>query len=109
MYAFKNVAASQTDSVIVAAATGYRIRVLAYILLAGATATDVTFNTKPSGAGTAISMLHSCGVNSGVVVPREDNEGWFQTNESEGLSVTTGAGSTVGIQVVYALIKGFST
>jgi hypothetical protein len=102
-HTFKNVAASQTDSSIVAASPGYRILVLSYQLMAGGTATDVTFNSKPAGAGTAISMLHACGANSGIASGFA-SYGFFKSNKSEGLTVTTGAGSTVGIQVQYALI-----
>lgn len=109
MFAFANIAASQTDASVIAAVAGHRIRVLAYILQAGSTATNLTFNTKPAGAGSAISMLHANSGNGGLVVPRNGNEGWFQTNEGDGLTVTTGAGSTTGIQIVYALVKGAST
>lgn len=97
-----NVAASQTDSSIVAAVANKRIRVLAYVIMAGGTATDVTFNTKPGGAGTAISMLHACGINGGICSNYNEG-GWFETATGEGLSLTTSAGSTVGIQVTYAL------
>lgn len=101
--AFANIAASTTDGAVVAAVSGYRIRVLDYLLMAGGTATNATFNTKPGGAGTAISMLHACAANGGVCTG-EESGGWFQTSLSEGLSLTTGAGSTVGVQVVYVLL-----
>ena len=98
--AFANVAASQTDSSIVAAVTGKKIRVLAFYAVAGGTATNLTFNTKPGGAGSAISPAFANGVNGGEVLgPNE--YGWFETNSGEGLTVTTGAGSTTGIGVVY--------
>jgi hypothetical protein len=102
-HTFKNVAASQTDSSLVTASAGYRVLVLSYQLMAGGTATDVTFNSKGSGAGTAISMLHACGSNSGIASGFA-SYGFFKSNKSEALTVTTGAGSTVGIQVQYALI-----
>jgi hypothetical protein len=98
--AFANVSASQTDSEIVAAVTGRRIRVLAVVLLCGATATTITFNSKGSGAGTAITFQFQNAANSGAVLG--DNEkGWFETSLSEALTVTTGTGSTTGVQVVY--------
>lgn len=99
-HAFANVAASQTDSSIVAAVAGKVIRVLAVVAVAGGTATNLTFNTKPSGAGTAISPLFANGINGGEVLPFNPS-GWFQTNSGEGLTVTTGAGSTTGILVTY--------
>lgn len=98
--AFANVAASQTDSSIVAAVSGKVIRVLAMVAVAGGTATNLTFNTKPAGAGTAISPLFANGINGGEVLPFNPS-GWFETNSGEGLTVTTGAGSTTGILVVY--------
>lgn len=100
-YALANVAASQTDSSVVAAVTGKRIRVIAVCAVQGATASaGITFNTKPAGAGSAISALFAAGANNGFALGFNP-AGWFQTNAGEGLSVTTGAGATVGIQVVY--------
>lgn len=99
-YAAANVAASQTDSSIVAAVAAKRIRVLGYALSGGAQATSVTFNSKGAGAGTAVSMTHQMGAN-GVFAPGEAAHGHFQTASGEGLTVTTGAGSTTGIQVSY--------
>lgn len=98
--AIANVAASQTDSEIVAAVTGAIIRVLSVAMVCGATATNVTFNTKPSGSGTAISPLFANGANGGAILG-ENLLGWFQTNRGEGLTVTTAAGSTTGILVIY--------
>lgn len=95
--AFANVAASQTDAAVVAAVGGKKIRVLGLALVCGG---PVTFNTKPGGAGTAISATFSPSV-SGVIVLPETPAGWFETAAGEGLSVTTGAGSTVPIQVIY--------
>lgn len=100
-YAKANVAQSQTDASIVAAVTGKRILVVEFRLHAGDTATDVTFNTKPSGSGTAISEKFACAANGG----RADGFsscGHFITGSGEGLTVTTGIGDTTGIGVVYA-------
>lgn len=99
-FAFANVAASQTDSAIVAAVTSKKIRVLAMYAVAGGTATSLTFNSKPGGAGTAKSAAFANGANGGEILPFSP-VGWFETASGEGLSVTTGAGSTTGIGVVY--------
>ena len=40
------------------------------------------------------------GANGGAVLPYNE-QGWFNTNQGEGLTVTTGSGSTVGVQVCY--------
>lgn len=101
-----NIAASTTDGSVISAVTGKQIAAKGFIVMAGGTATDVTFNTKPSGAGTAISCLFACGANGGVAGPMCQPSGgfWFITNRSEGLTVTTGTGSTVGVIVTYELI-----
>ena len=99
-YAFSNVAASSTDSSIVASVSTKKIKVLEFRIHAGATATNITFNSKGGGAGTAITELFACAANGG----RADglnSFGHFQTNTSEALTVTTGAGSTIGVGVVY--------
>ena len=98
--AFANVAASQTDSSIVTAVAGKKIMVMSFRLHAGGTATNVTFNSKPAGSGTAISELFACAANGGRA------EGWhehghFLTSAGEGLTVTTGTGATTGIGVTY--------
>jgi hypothetical protein len=102
--AFANVAASQTDNALVAAVSGRAIRVKSLVILAGATATDVTFNSKHgSDAGVAVSPLFAAGVRTPVVLQHEPL-GWFQTKAGEALTVTTGAGSAVGIDVVFDLL-----
>lgn len=100
--AFANIAASQTDSSIVAARTNMKVRVLALHMSAGGTATNVTFNTKPTGAGTAISPLFALPINGERTLPHSSyNRAWLETGKGEGLTVTTGAGATTGILVVY--------
>lgn len=99
-FAKANVAAATTDGNIVTAVGGKKIRVLVFRLHAGGTATTVTFNSKPAGAGTAVSETFALGINgshhgSYCVV------GHFETTTGEGLTVTTGAGATTGIGVVY--------
>lgn len=99
-FAKANIAASTTDGAIVTAVGGKKIRPLEYRLHAGATATNCTFTSKPGGAGSAISELFALGANSG----RADGfnpVGHFETATGEGLSMTTGAGSTTGVGVVY--------
>lgn len=99
-FAKANITASSTDSNIVTAVGGKIIRVLSFRIHTAGTATNVTFNSKPAGAGTAISELFACGANGG----RSEGFnpiGHFQTTSGEGLTVTTGAGSTTGIGVTY--------
>jgi hypothetical protein len=101
---FANIAASTTDGALVTAVTGKKIRVLGYTLHAGDTAgSEVTLNTKPVGAGTAITSLKNLSANQQMVYPQNE-DGWFETTTGQGLTVTTGAGSTTGIDLVYVEI-----
>jgi hypothetical protein len=100
---FANVSASSTDSNIVTAVGGKKVRVVAFAAVCGGTATTLTFNSKPAGVGTAITMQFQNAANGGEVL-NFNPVGWFDTNTGEGLTVTTGAGSTTGVQVVYTLI-----
>jgi hypothetical protein len=100
---FANIATATTDGQVVAAVSNRRIRVLALAMVCGGTATTATFNTKGSGAGTAISPLFANSANGGAVLPLNDR-GWFTTNVGEALTITTGAGSATGILVTYQVI-----
>ena len=98
-FAFATVTASATDTSIVAAVAGRRIRVLDVKLTTTVAATGITFNTKPSGAGTAITPAFTVAVD--VVAFGFNQLGHFQTSVGEGLSVTTGAGNSIGVQITY--------
>jgi len=101
---FKNVAHNQTDYVLVAAVAGKKIRVTHFLMIAGAADTDITFNSKGSGAGTAISPLFPCAERSGAVGPYAPR-GWFETNDGEALTCTTSnSGVNTGILLGYELI-----
>jgi hypothetical protein len=101
--AFANISASTTDGAIVTGVVGRKIRVVAAIWVSAATATNVTFNSKPAGAGSAITCLFADGANGGVV-GNFNPKGWFDTNVGEGLTATTGSGSTTGFLVNYILV-----
>lgn len=103
--AFDTVAASATDSVLVAARTGKKIRVLGAVINHASTASDVTFNSKGSGAGTAISPPLGTVTDGGFVIPIEP-KGWFETNEGEALTVTTGVGSNTSLIVAFEAVSG---
>ena len=102
--AFANVSASTTDSVLVSADTLSRaIKVVSVAFVAGATATNATFNTMGSGAGTAILCLFANGANGGAVLNRNE-DGWFCTISGQALTLTTGSGSATGVLVNYILV-----
>ena len=94
------IASATTDGAVVAAVASKKIRVLGFILSPAATATACTFTTKPGGAGTAISAVMTVVANT-LSSPGYNPLGWFETSAGEGLSLTTGTGSTVGVQVTY--------
>ena len=102
--AFANVNASTTDASLVAAVAGSEINVLSVVAVAGGTATNLTFNSKPAGSGTAITCVFANGANGGVALAHNPN-GWFTTNKGEGLSCTTGSGSATGILITYEVIS----
>lgn len=103
--AFVNAAAGATTAVVAAVALK-KIAVLGYRLNAGADATTLTFVSDPtSGDNTAIDFLHSCAANA--LMGHNINpsaEPLFITKPGEGLSVTLGAGSAIGVAVIYIVI-----
>lgn len=101
-FGFANPAAAQTDSVLVAANPNTRIRVIGFLCTPGATPpSTVVFNSKGSGAGTAISASIPLTANQPVGISVAEC-GICQTNKGEALTVTTGAGTLgTGITFVY--------
>jgi hypothetical protein len=70
----------------------------------GATATTLVFNSKGSGAGTAISSTFTLGINNTYIWPH-NTHGWFQTSPNQTITCTTGTGSTVNILISYVTIS----
>lgn len=100
-YAFANIATNITDGAVVAAVASKRIVVTSMSVSCGATATNITFNSKPAGAGTAITGLYSNGALGGFVLSG-NKDGYFRTAVGEGLSATTSAaGASHGITLTY--------
>ena len=110
---FKNVVAPTTDSNLVSAITNRVIRVFGLALDCGATPTLVTFNSKGASSGVAISASFNLGAYGTLVLPQPANIStrtvWFQTASSESFTVTTGAGSTVGVQLIYDVYAPLET
>lgn len=100
--AFVNAIGAATDTSIVPAVPGNRIRVVGGYVSAGAAAATVQFNSKGSGAGTAIAGLINLSINGTVDLGDDAQD--FQTNVGEGLTVTTvGAGPTA-VNVSFMLV-----
>jgi len=92
-----SVAASQTDSTLIAAVAAKKIRVVAALCFTNSTALDVTLQ---SGDTTDISSLLPLGVSGAFVLPYAEG-GWFETASAEALKVTTGAGGTFYYNILY--------
>jgi hypothetical protein len=100
--AFVNGIGAATDTAVVTAVPGNRIRVIGGYVSAGAASSTVQFNTKPVGVGSAIAGLINLPINGTVVIGEDAND--FQSNVGEGLTVTTvGAGPT-SVNVSYLLV-----
>lgn len=97
---FANVNSGTTDANVVTAVPLKSIVVVGGFLVSGGTATNVTFNSKGSGAGNAITCLIANGANGGAVFPYNE-QGWFRTVAGESLTITTGSGSATGVQINY--------
>ena len=100
LYAKASIAAATTDGALIAAVAGKKIRVVSLVISPGTTATVSTFNSKPAGAGVAISAPIYPAANQVVPLPFNP-AGWFETASGEGLTVTTSAGATTGYQITY--------
>ncbi|HPU34682.1 MAG TPA: hypothetical protein PK184_18460 [Phycisphaerae bacterium] len=98
--ALDNVNPNQTAKTLIAAVPGKKIRVLALAMNCDDAPTSSVFLTKPAGAGTPISCRFVNAANGGAVL-NFNPAGWFETGPGEALTVTTGAGSNTGYQIVY--------
>lgn len=99
--AFGSIAVG-TDTSVIAAVASKKLRVLAVVLTAAGPAT-IVFNTKPGGAGTAISATFNLATGTGantLILPPEVC-GWFETFSGEGLSATV-VTNAVNVHILYA-------
>lgn len=105
--AFANIAAASTDAAFIPAEAGKRITILSILAhAAGSVETNVTLNSKGPDAGTAITSTKQISGNGGWSQSRAcDTDYLFQTKPGQALTVTTGAGSTVGIDVLYCYLE----
>ncbi len=111
-YAIADIAPSQTDSSLVTKKVGFVNRVIGGFVVAAGTATTIVLNSKGTGSGTAITSTLFCGANGGICWPIAANErigdppfGYFESIRGEGITATTGSGTTVGVTLVYIQIS----
>lgn len=96
----EDIAASQTDAELAPApGAGKKIIVTAVAFVCGDTATTAVLNS----ASDAISQIFQNGANGGAVIGYHP-KGWYACAENEPLTVTTGAGSTTGINGTYMIV-----
>ncbi len=102
-YSQATVTSASTDTALTTAVTAKKLRVLSMTAACNGTATLVQVNSKGTGAGTIVWGTAGLAVNSNVVLPF-NKHGWFQSGSGEGLTVTTGSGGVVGVNVSYIAV-----
>ena len=90
------VTAASTDSSLIAAVGGKKLRILSLAVQCGATATDITFESSTTTRKHKIPA----GANGGQILPFSP-VGYFETATGESLTVTTSSGSSTEITGVY--------
>lgn len=100
-YAVQGIAAGATDTNIVTAVTDKSIRVVQFILATTAAgAGDVTFRSKPSGAGANISVgLYLAG--SAIFIAPPNKYGYFKTAVGAALTGSNGGANSIGVVIGY--------
>lgn len=95
------VALAASGQVVAAQGAGNKIRVLAFIVSALATT-----NVKFQSAATDISLTMYLAATAGVVASGYSGaQGWFETAANEALNLNMSAATSVGVQVIYAVVK----
>jgi len=84
---------------VVAAQAGFKIRVYA-LSVSALLATAVKLQSN----STDVSFVMSLASTGGFVLPQA-NAGWFETAVGEALNLNMTVATTVGVQVIYALVR----
>lgn len=90
------VAASTTDSSLIALVTSKKLRIVSLAAQCGSSATTMTFES----GGSTRKHIVPAGANGGQVLPYNP-VGWFETVAGESLTVTTSSGSSCEITGTY--------
>ena len=89
---FKVIDCASTDNTIIAAVTGKKLRVLAYVLVVTGAATA---RFESATAGTALTGQMSLAANGGIAAPFNP-AGWFETVAGELLNLELSANGADG-------------
>jgi hypothetical protein len=99
--AFVSGIGAATDTAVVAAVPGRKIRVMGGYVSAGAAASTITFTSKPAGSGVACAGVINLPINGSLSL----DSVVVQTNLGEGLSVTTAQAGPASVHVAYELVS----
>lgn len=94
-------AAANGNNTVVAAVTGRKIRVLAFVLVAAGT---VTTRFESAADGTALTGQMTMAVNSVISVPYNP-AGWFETAAAQLLNLELSAGVSVDGMLTYVEVE----
>lgn len=96
-----DIAAAQTDAVLVAGQPNKSVRVIAaFINNVDVGVGTITFKSKGAGVGTPISPPIKLNTMSGVVLNDIRDGGWFETIVGEALAMDTAAASATNVILV---------
>lgn len=93
--AFANASGTGNTQVVAAQGTGFKIRVVALVIIA-TTAVTVKFQS----ATTDISASFPIGANGGMALPYNP-KGWFETAANQALNVNLGSSIATAVQAVW--------
>jgi hypothetical protein len=94
---------SATDTTLVAAQPGYKVRVWQIALQNTHASTDVTVTFKSNAGGTAISGAYLLKAGGGAITLQFTDMAWFTTAKGEALTVTTSAAGVITGTVNYSI------
>ena len=97
---FGNPSSSGNTAVVAAAGAGIMIRVLSLVIVNGATANSIKFQS----ATTDITCLFAFGANGGMVLDH-NKAGHFQTAANEALNINLSGATAVGYLLNYQLTQ----
>ena len=97
---FPITASASGANTVITGQTGYRIRVISYVIVGSG-----TVNAKWQSGSTDLSGLLYLGQSTGVAAPEVD-KGHFETNSGESLNLNLSAATAVGGHITVSVFPG---
>ncbi len=97
---FATITAGSTSAAVITGVTGKKIRVLSMDARCGGTATTIVFESKGSGTATAKTPVFDNAIRGNVTLGYNP-DGWFESISGEGVTATTGSGSSTTLIYTY--------